>query len=352
MRTKFYIFLLLLISTIACSEDTKHNPQTKLQAETQSPAPEQNKEGINSLTETSPDAIILRMETGRKFEMNISTDEELTGKLTDESGKILQKQSLKQNNSVSYDCEIINVDGSGNFAMNITFRRITNAIDAGDLKQQSFDSKSFANIKNVPQDYKIPYSLIGKTYRVMLSPTGKLQKIENLDTLINDVKEQLNPEPANSKQIEAILNKEFDFNKLYNFFSQMFNYIDGKPHKQGDTWNNQYHQDLDKPITVKTKYTLLIDDKFVLSIKTNAELEDAQPDLETKNGAITIKKQAGGTMTGTIKVNRKTGFINETEFTQVLKVNEKQTHRDKPGKVLHSGLTRISKHKVSVKQKK
>jgi hypothetical protein len=353
MKNRFFNIYILLIAVLlfACTENKNEVSKGEPVAQKEQQTIKQSKETKSYSDTLNADAIALRMNAGDKFEMIISSDEKLSGVLSDETDKVLQQQSLKQINKISYDCRIADVSENGNFSMDITFARIINSIDAETLEKSSFDSRNYKDVSEVPANYMIPFSLIGKTYRVTLSPLGKLIKIENITELTKAVKEQLSSTKFKGKQIEEILNKEFDFDKLYNFFSRLFNYADGKVHKQKEIWRNRYRQNLDKPLTVKAEYEIVNVSKSILKIKTKGKLTDSQPNETINNGTITIKKQAEGTLSGTIIIDAKTGLIRESEITQILNTNEEQRNRNKPDKILHSKLKRVTKHKVIVKQK-
>jgi len=348
----FILFILFTASMLSCSENDKSGDKPETTEKNVSGTNEQKTEIINYLDTLNPNAIALKMNTGSKFSMLIDDDEELTGELSDEKGTVLQKQKLKQVNNVIYDCEITNVTGNGNFVMDITFARIKSKIDAGQLKQQTFDSKNHTTLKDVPPEYYIPYSLVGKTYNVTLTPLGKLVKVNKIASLTETIVNELKDTKITGGQIKEILKKEFDFDKLYNYFSKLFNYANGKVHKRGDTWKNQYRQNLDKTVTVNSKYELVKYDKIISKIKIEAELADTQPDSENINGVITTKKRVGGSLSGIIKINNQTGFIIESHYSQIFNVDEEQINKNKPDKILHSKLKRITKHNVIVKQKK
>lgn len=320
MKHIFYLFIILIIALIgACTSDKE--PVNDKQA-----MKGNGKEAeITSIPSESGDETItnvfLNLNKGDKFDLLVSSEE----KLTQELGEM--KQTIKQLNSINYDCEVLDAINNS-FTIKVKYDRIIKEIDAGQAGKESFDSKKTKTGKDTPPQLKVLNNMVGQSYTVTLDRLGKVSSVKGTEKIIKASLANITEDAKILELLEASLNQEFGSNKLGDYYEKLFNFTDSIPHKVGDKWKKEYSIFSGLELFVSTQYELVSITPEKATIKTNSKITDKLEKKTQTVDNIIISAEVKGNQSGTIEIDKKTGFIIKSVINQNLSAKETRTQKD------------------------
>ena len=160
--------------------------------------------------------------------------------------------------------------------------------------------------------------LVGKSFTMMMSNTGRVLETKGIDAIFNDLFSQV-PEQLRAMMQKSLASAYGDSAIRRNAEMSRALYL-AKAVKEGDTWpfENGGGQNIMTP-KVKGVYTLdkVTDSDYEISNKSTIEIVNSPTPLEMQN--FSIKYDVSGNMTSKNKVDRKTGMITEMKAVQDIK---------------------------------
>ncbi len=347
------IYLLVLLVLIACNE--KSNTAREQQRASDSykeVTPVTKEEKFQGVDLHNHSNLVLRMEQDKKFIMQFIFHHNIELFLQSKADSLYRHQTAIQDNKVVYDCSVSNVASNGDFTLTLKFKSISDKLSGSTGETQIFDSHSFKNVRDVPDDYKLSYALIGKQYQVVLSPLGNLKKVNGIAEIKQKIINEIEPTNEKKSQISSQIDNIFDFVRMSQFYKRIFNYTTQQNIITNKKWSNEYIANMDKELAVEEEYEILQVNKNILILNVSAKLTDKMPDLKKNYSSQVIGEINGsGVLKGKLKVDRKTGMFSEINTKQNLKFIEKQTKKNAPNKVLIKEINRKTDFSASIKWK-
>ena len=218
---------------------------------------------------------------GQQMEMNMNMDINATYNISDEASN--KKMSM------TYDTMKMLMEVMGK-------KIVMNSNDADTSKEQN----------------KVLRSMIGKTISVILSPQGKVLKVEGAEDIIKG----LAGKPAQQEAMKGVFGEE----ALKSSIEQSFRFYPDKPVKVGDKWMAQVQLNQGFSVNGNYNYTLSkVEGKKAFIDVTGTLLTDSTSKL-IKNGMEMIADLAGD-MTGTMEVDIDSGMPLTADMQVKLKGN-------------------------------
>lgn len=347
------IYLLVLLALISCNEknNTAKEQQTASDS-SQEVAHVANEEKVQDVNLDNHNNLVLRMEQDNKFIMQFVFHHNIELILQSKADSMYRHQTAIQDNKVVYDCTVSKVASNGDFTLNLKFKSISDKLSGSLGETKTFDSHSFKNVRDVPENYKLSYALIGKQYQVILSPLGDLKKINGIAEIKQKIIDEIKQTKQKNSQISSQIDNIFDFVRISQFYKRIFNYTTQQNITTNKKWSNEYIANMDKVLAVDAEYEILQENKNMLTLNVSAKLTDKMPNLKKNYSSQVIGEINGsGVLKGKLKVDRKTGMFSEINTKQNLKFIEKQTKKNAPNKVLIKEINRKTDFSASVKWK-
>ena len=238
------------------------------------------------------------LQKGKTYEYNMDYDMEQN----------MQDQEINTNLKGNYTLDVTADDGNiktlkttyQRIAMNVAMPGRTMSIDSDKV-----DTASKGEINDPGQLMNAMFSALkGKSFMMKVDKEGKVLEVSGLTELAQAMVSSMNLKPEMRSMAQQAFSQQFNEQSVKDMFSQSFNIFPNKPVKAGDTWEKSFSGSATLPIQMTTNYTVKsIDGDFViLDSKSNLNFGD--------------DNKMSGTQSGTMKVNAKTGLVEDGTFEQ------------------------------------
>ena len=238
------------------------------------------------------------LQKGKTYEYNMDYDMEQN----------MQDQEINTNLKGNYTLDVTADDGNiktlkttyQRIAMNVAMPGRTMSIDS-----DKADTASKGEINDPGQLMNAMFSALkGKSFMMKVDKEGKVLEVSGLTELAQAMVSSMNLKPEMRSMAQQAFSQQFNEQSVKDMFSQSFNIFPNKPVKAGDTWEKSFSGSATLPIQMTTNYTVKsIDGDFViLDSKSNLNFGD--------------DNKMSGTQSGTMKVNAKTGLVEDVTFEQ------------------------------------
>ena len=181
---------------------------------------------------------------------------------------------------------------------------------------------NFRSEKNDPNDIfsAILGAMKGKTFEVVMSKTGKITEVKNVEALWGIAINQFEQLPEMQKeQIKAQIMKAYGAEALKGNIEMVTAIYPDKPVNKGDKWtiNTKLESGMSAKMTTDYEFTDLTSDYAL--IKGNSNIETADKDAYIESNGMPMKYDLTGSMISEIKVDKNTGWIIEAKINQEIK---------------------------------
>jgi hypothetical protein len=238
------------------------------------------------------------LQKGKTYEYNMDYDMEQN----------MQDQEINTNLKGNYTLDVTADDGNiktlkttyQRIAMNVAMPGRTMSIDS-----DKADTASKGEINDPGQLMNAMFSALkGKSFMMKVDKEGKVLEVTGLNELAQAMVSSMNLKPEMRSMAQQAFSQQFNEQSVKDMFSQSFNIFPNKPVKAGDTWEKSFSGSATLPIQMTTNYTVKsIDGDFViLDSRSNLNFGD--------------DNKMSGTQSGTMKVNAKTGLVEDGTFEQ------------------------------------
>jgi hypothetical protein len=335
---KIVTFLTLLIILISCGGNDKTSAPNDTPKKT---------EAVKSALIANDGSVSVKMnfQGGEKYELIVSTDEKLSQEMQGE------KQSVSQLNTITYDLDLA-MKANDLFSADIKFKRIQKSVDAGAQGKQSFDSQQKGDTKEMPPNVKILLDIIGKNYILIFNPLGRVKETLGADKMLQQIMAGVKENDEVKKMISEALKLEFGPDKLADFFEKLTNYTDSVPRKIGEKWTKVYSIESGINLAVATTYEIAEIKDGQIKINLKSQLNDKNKNRSKTIGEVVLKASISGEQGGFILLDGTTGFINKSEVTQKIYVNETRSKKDDPSQSLTMKTTKEAKFTIMTAKRK
>ena len=159
--------------------------------------------------------------------------------------------------------------------------------------------------------------MIGKTFEVKMGMDGSVMEVKNIDQLFDDIFED-NAEITDMQKAQMMeqMKQSYGEDTFRSSVEMITSVFPEGDVSVGDSWNSKREFKAGMQLLMDNEYTLteLTDDFAVIEINASSTTLEGT-DFENMNG-MPAKYNMNGTMGGTIKVDRRTGWIETGSFSQ------------------------------------
>ncbi|HHV29487.1 DUF6263 family protein [Acetivibrio mesophilus] len=255
-------------------------------------------------------ALYVNVNVGDSYKYHIEMDQTMN---VEQSG-----QSVETNQNMVYDfiVSVNDVDSEGNITADYKYDALKIDIESNGAKQ-SFDSKNANADDSMSAIYS---SFIGKGFTAKMTKYGEIKEISGVDNLLNSIVDSMDlgeDEVAQvfKEQTKESLRQSFGDEAIKSAVQSATVFPDTESIKVGDTWtvDNSVKTIVDMKMT--TTYTLDKVEGEIAYISVKADYK-SDPSTASDYMGMQMTTDLSGTMTGSIKVNTKNGFLSEGQMTQ------------------------------------
>lgn len=205
---------------------------------------------------------------------------------------------------------------ANNYNMEVKFEQLSMSM------QMPQGTMEFSSEKNDENDIfsTILGAMKNKAFDVVMSKTGKIVEVKNVELLWENAINQFDQFPEIQKeQIKAQIVKSYGARALKGNIEMVTAIYADSPVNKGDKWtiNTNIESGMSSKMTTIYELTDLTPD-FAL-IQGNSTIETADKDAYIESNGMPIKYDMKGTMLSEIKVDKNTGWIVEAKINQEIK---------------------------------
>jgi hypothetical protein len=272
--------------------------------------------GCNGSKSGSADVVELKLnlEKGKTYvyatKTNMTMDMDMMGK----------SMTTTANIDFGFKMKVDDIDPQHNYNVTASYDAIRFKMNAMGM-DMGYDSKnpgdtSKENMMN-GMFRKIFSSMVGKSFKLLMSSNGEVMKIDGLKELVESMSANINVPEAMREQMKKQMNESFNEDQIRQSFAQAFSIYPDKPVKVGDSWtkttgrvvnNMNMNQDI--------KYT-------VKEIRDNSVLLDMDGTIKSSQAtdSVAAKVDMSGNEKGTMELQRTTGMVNHGNIDMDLKLS-------------------------------
>ncbi|NEM98179.1 DUF6263 family protein [Pontibacter burrus] len=220
---------------------------------------------------------------------------------------------MTMNGTMSYRVKAVNANG---FNMEASFDNLSMAMQ---LPQGAVE---FSSEKNDPNDVfsRILGSMKNKPFRLVMSKSGKVTEIQDIDALwgtaINQFSELSEAEKA---QIQEQIMKSYGEAAMKGSIESATAIYPEKLVNKGDKWTVSTKLEAGMAADLTTDFQYAENNADHALIKGNATIATANKDAYIETNGMPMKYNMAGSQVSEIKVDKKTGWILEATINQNMK---------------------------------
>ena len=229
------------------------------------------------------------------------------------------KQSMMGTDQAATNEQVISVDfktnssSDGLFTSDLLYKRVI-INQNSPMGTTGFDSQTSGD--DIPPALRGYASLVDKGYQISFDKTGAIQSVSGVNAMINGMVEELAlPTEEAKSSLKANLVSQFNDETMKSQIqNSLIIYPKGKINT-GSTWVIDQSVSAPYPLNISTTYTLKDYDTDFAYITVSSAISSGENSNMSLQGAE-VQFELKGTQTGSVKVDRKTGFILESNLEQ------------------------------------
>lgn len=154
--------------------------------------------------------------------------------------------------------------------------------------------------------------LIGTAFKIKLNAAGEVLFVKGEEEIFKGLFKGM----PNGEMMEKQMETQFGSNNVASGLDYLTGFYPKQAVKVGDSWMKETTKKGTMPMIAKTTYTLKERKDGIATIEFSSALSN-DPNAEAMEMmGMSIRYDLGGTQTGTIKVDEKTGWANSTSISQ------------------------------------
>jgi len=227
-----------------------------------------------------------------------------------------QPMNISQNLVFDYEWKVTQVDSEGNVHLQVTYDHI--AIEQTQNGQKvSYDS---ASDEPPPKFFTGVEAMIGKSFVMVLTPSGRLKEVQGLDALFQEVTEASGLDDVQKQAFHQALVETFGEDAVGEQIDALFGQYPSQPLSVGSTWEADAEHKALFPLKVHTTYTVEAREGQTVSIALKSVLQsDPEQQVDEGSRIFKLSYDLSGDQQGTMKVDLTQGMPIESHITQHLK---------------------------------
>ena len=178
----------------------------------------------------------------------------------------------------------------------------------------------FSSENDNPQDIfsLILKEMVNKPFFIRMTDKGKVVEVKNTDTLFNSIYKIMPSTVSDAKkeQIKAQMKKSYGDEAFKGNLEMASAIFPDHPVNIGDKWEIKTELNSTAPSRITTIYEFVEDNTNYYLIKGNGKINSINKDTYFETNGMQMKYDLTGTMTSTMKIEKKTGWIIEATINQ------------------------------------
>lgn len=253
-----------------------------------------------------PVTLRLKLPPGQVHHMQMTAEQQI--ELPD------RDTSIDQHLSTALRFEVVEVESDGTQTLTVTYTHVA-------LKQQgpmgpvNFDSSHPpAKLPLTAQPFA---ALVDQQFSVSLSPKGQVRALAGLDAIVEKMLAGLNMGDGPAKAaMEKGIREQFGPEAMKQNLQNMLNVYPDKPVDVGDGWTHTAAMKQGLPLIAETTYTVSKITADTVTLAADSRISP-NPHAEPMDmGALKLEYLLGGTQSGTMELDRATGWTKRSKMTQ------------------------------------
>ena len=258
----------------------------------------------------------LNLQKGKTYtytmKTNMNMDMEVMGKPMNTTGNI----------DFGFRMNVEDVDAQNNYRIATTYDAIRFKMNAMGM-DMGYDSKNVGDTtrENMVNGMmrKVFGGMMGKTFKITMSPKGEVLKIEGLKELVESMEANIEVSEQMKTAMHKQMSESFSEDQIKQSFAQAFSIYPDKPVKVGDSWNKNLDRDMSQ---VKMSQNLTFTVKEINSSAVVLELTGKIASSMGKDStAPAMKMDLSGDEKGTMQMDRNTGMISQGDIDMDMKMS-------------------------------
>ncbi len=251
----------------------------------------------------------LRWDEGAVYELSTTSDQVIEQTIAGQENKIEQKVTM------NYTFSVEEVDESGTAMISIVY-------DAVKMQQKMSNGMAFS-YDSTDKDASVPNAakgfagLVGRGFKMKMTPDGTVTDIQGVDAMIDALVEGLDQvNPAMKSQMRDVFKGQFGETAIRENMENMMGFYPKNPVAVGESWGSEMRLTSAMPAEIKAKWILTerFDGKVRIDMTSTVEpLEDAEP---VDMGPMQLKYELSGEQKGYLVLDEKTGWTEKSEINQ------------------------------------
>jgi hypothetical protein len=244
-------------------------------------------------------------------------------------------QSSTQTIGLGYTFTTENVAADGTATIKVSYDAVSYK-QAGQLGSVEYDSANPP--AQVPQSARSFAALAGQSFTMQITPTGRVTQIEGLDQMVDSILQKREiPEGPNKAMQEKAIRHQFSEEALKENMESMLAIYPERPVKPGEQWTRKASISKGLPMVMDNTFTLKEVGGDVATLDVKSKLTSNSEATPIDSGPRKLTYSLSGEQTGTMKVDRATGWMKSAEMQQ--KVSGEMTTDAGGGRVAKSPIT-------------
>jgi len=215
--------------------------------------------------------------------------------------------------TISFRVKAVNTDG---YNMEASFDNLSMGM------QMPQGAVEFNSEKNDPNDIfsKVLGSMKNKPFRLVMSKSGKVTEIHDIDELWSSVIDQSSQLPdAQKAQIKTQIMKSYGPEAIKGSIESATAIYPENPVAKGDKWTVNTKLEAGMAANLTTNFQYAENGADYALLKGNAVVVTANKDAYIETNGMPMRYDMAGSMVSEIKVDKKTGWILEATLNQEMK---------------------------------
>lgn len=252
----------------------------------------------------------LRLVKGQTYKLRTIQDMKINQKIPSQNQKVTIIQKSKVDNT--YTIEDVRADGTT--VMKVSY-------DSLFAKTESPNpAESFHYDSSDPANYFGPIAsildaIVGQSFKVIISPDGKLKEIQGADAFFGRIQEKLDELPggAMNDNIRENLRMEYGEAGIRENMEGFLGMYPDNPVVVGDTWQQRTTLNRGFPMIIDSIYTLKERKDGVATVDLFSMIQTNRDVGPRDIGTAKIDYKVSGTVTGLIYIDETTGWVTSSK---------------------------------------
>lgn len=249
----------------------------------------------------------MRFKAGEKYYLRIVTEQKISQTI------ISQEQNIEQTMEIGYDFDVKNVEPNGNAWVSYTYRW-AKFIQSGTGGKVVYDSSEKAS--TVPPLAQGFAALLGERFSLKITPQGRVEAVEGLQTVRNNVRKKLPDGPMKEAMMEVGINQFISEEGVKELMENSMAIYPEKPVGIGDSWRKTVALTQGAAMTLENEFILKDRKNGVSFIEVRSNIKSNPKGEPIRMNSGTVTYDLSGKQQGLIEIEESTGRLIRSKTNQ------------------------------------